>query len=245
MMDNTRQELLSDTIRFLKENHEMKKNFIVKPELISSIKAEKKKQEPLPQPSQISFPVRKPPSLQRKAPPPPLKKEKIEPSPIKPKRKEPTLSYPELSKKLKQSFPNFPLVETPLKDESRFIKALKAEIVIFSFSEGKKPEAFLKNLNKAITAHHAEATICDPTQWKTQEECSLFLKRTKAKLFIASFSVLESMLFLPFLKELPASSKRFLEERPLIVLEPFTTYFEDPKSKQSLWNTLCSTLASS
>ncbi|MBS0627094.1 MAG: hypothetical protein JSS09_02660, partial [Verrucomicrobia bacterium] len=167
----------------------------------------------------------------------------------KPIKEQPALPFALFSKALQKNFPYFVLKETPPDDKVAlamsnpiYMKALESDVVFFSFGESLESDLFLENLKQAILRYFTSASIFSVTSCKTEEELSLFLKHMQAKLTIAAPTLTEQKLFLPFIKELPASSERFLHKSRLLILEPFAHYFTHPQKKKALWHTLCTHL---
>ncbi len=241
--------LLNDTLRFLQENFEPDASLLVKPSQVHLKRAKKVAKEPAP-------PVFKTASIPLPAPPPPPKEEEKEKpqAPLFSKAVEkepvvkPTLGIESLSSAIKDLFPGFTTHKEPPKDKDLRVdpiykKVLQAEVVLFSFREGKESDLFLQNISLAITSHFTSAAVLDVKKWELVEEhFDLFFKQGKAKFFIASETLYKKSCLLPFLKEIPASSERFLSDRPLLILQPFESYFNNPLQKKELWNTLCTAL---
>ena len=238
--------LLTDTLRFLQENFEPDTSFLVKPSQ-AYLKREKKiAKEQIPN-KVASIPLPAPP-------PPPKEEEKEKPeAPLFSKAVEkeaikPSLGVESLSSAIKDLFPSFTTHKEPPKDKDlrvdpAYKKVLQAEVVLFSFREGKESDLFLQNISLAITSHFAPAAVLDVKKWELLEEhFDLFFKQGKAKFFITSETLYKKPSLLPFLKEIPSSHERFLSDRPLLLLHPFESYFNNPLQKKELWNTLCTSL---
>lgn len=241
--------LLADTLRFLEESFEPGASFLVKPSQVHLKRAKKIEKEPLPvskKTASIPLPV---------LPPPPKEEEKEKPqAPLFSQAAEkelivkPSLGIESLSSAIKDLFPGFTIHKEPPKDKDLRVdpvykKVVQADVVLFSFREGKESDLFLKNISLAIISHFTSAAVLDVKKWELLEEhFDLFFKQGKAKFFIASETLYQKSCLLPFLKEIPSSAERFLSNRPLLLLRSFESYFNNPLQKKELWNTLCTAL---
>jgi hypothetical protein len=237
--------LLNDTLRFLEESFEPGANFLVKSSQVHLKRAKKVEKEPLQVPKKIaSIPLPAPPPPPKEKPQAPLFSKAMEKEPVV----KPALGVESLSSAIKDLFPGFTTHKEPPKDKDLRVdpiykKVLQAEVVLFSFREGKESDLFLQNISLAITSHFTPAAVLDVKKWELVEEhFDLFFKQGKAKFFIGSETVYKKSYLLPFLKEIPSSSQRFLSDRPLLLLRPFESYFNNPLQKKELWNTLCTAL---
>ncbi len=241
--------LLTDTLRFLKENFDEDTSWIVPPSLSHLKNQSLKVKEPLIAP------------FQKIEITPPLKEEKKE-EPFVPVDKTISenpktivqtspLGIDSLSSAVKGLFPQFTTHKTaPLDKDLRidpvYKKLLQAEVILFSFREGKESDLFLQNICFAIQAHFCSCAVFDVKKWEISEGTfDLFFKQKSAKLFIASETLYKKPPLLPFFKENPTSSEKFLAESKLIFLKPFETYLNNPLQKKELWKILCATLKKS
>lgn len=240
-------QLMADTLRFLKENFDSDCSWTV-PARSAHLKSSKAKvQKPLLLPSLA--PKIQPPSFSKEvaketlpvaapAAPEPLKAE----IPIVP------LGLDSLSDAVKNLFPQFTTFkEIPqdkdLRTDPAYKKLVQADVVLFSFREGKESDLFLQNICFAISSHFCSAAVLDVKKWEiSKSPFDLFFKQSNAKLFISSDTLYKKSFLLPFLKENPTSSEKFLSESKLILLKSFESYFTDPLHKKELWKTLCATL---
>ncbi len=248
-MTDLKQPLLSDVIRLLKENCDKSTSWTVKAEQVKPIKP---KSTSTPQ-SLSSAPPPTIPQEKKKieivALPiatPPVKKEKEPESKGQhvEKKQEQLLPFEDLSQKLLKSFPQFSVKKDTLSDKVPYLNTLEAECIVFSFKENKESDLFLNNLQKALENHHASSCFFNAASGIPPEELDMFFEQAQAKLIIASSVILKNPLFLPFLKEIPASSEWFLGKSRLFILEPFSSYFTNPQKKKALWQTLCAILKS-
>lgn len=104
--------------------------------------------------------------------------------------------------------------------------------VILGPEQGSIKELLI-NLAKAINSLIApcraiEASKIDP---------SIFLTADELKLAIAPDSALTGQL-LTHLKEIPGQSKRFLNDKPLLLLPDPNLYLKDPMLKSALWKSV-------
>lgn len=250
-MRSTRDVLIKEALTLLKESLSPKEELLVQKRHIKSIKK-------AISPKKIDLVTTTPffqPIIERKTnKKPTLLQEVLTQKTIeqeKPLKEKPILTFSDFSKPLHRLFPYFLLKENPPDDRTAlamsnpsYIQALEADVVIFTFQETPESDVFLQNIAQAITRYHTPASIFFVASCKTEDELSLFLEQMQAKLVLASSTLMQKKLFLPFIKELPASSEYFLHESRLILLEPFTYYFTHPQKKKVLWQTLCTLLKS-
>ncbi len=247
--------LLANTLRFLQENFDEKTTWMVKPSQthLKNLKPAKKIEEvPVAPVKRASIPLSPPPP-----PPPPREEEKKEPylavekERPKPISQNTPLGVDSLSDAVKGLFPQFTTHKDMPKDKDLRVdpvykKLVHAEVVLFSFREGKESDLFLQNIHLAISAHFGSSAVLDVKKWELLEgNFDLLFKQAHAKLFIASDALYKKPSLLPFLKEIPSSSERFLNDKPLVLLQPFENYFNHPLQKKDLWKTLCATLKKS
>ena len=226
--------LLSDLIYLLQEEFEPKKSFFVSPSQIH-LKQEGKKK---PLPIKVAQPPISTPPLEKKTPI--LKEEKIEapPPPV-------IASVDHLSLSVKKLFPGFAIRDSIPKEsdlDQTHRKILGAQVVLFSFREGKETDLFLQSIQQAITSHFAPAGVLDVKKWENKESLELFFKQSKADVVIAPMSLYTNASMLPYLKEIPNTGERFLGSSRLLLLKPFHQYFEQPSLKKELWHHLCAML---
>jgi hypothetical protein len=109
--------------------------------------------------------------------------------------------------------------------------------------ESQQEIHFLKNLAKAIDLYLAPAKIIDASRFEEEKKWDLFLKSPHLKLILASAPIIHQNKELQsYYKELPTTSQFFLNEIPLLLLTPFSSYFKTPMLKRSLWHKLCQIL---
>ena len=219
--------LLSDTIRFLKE--QPCSNWTIPPSQVHLKQASptQKKEEEKPLGKSISSSVASETIHEELLPEPP------------------TLGVSSLSESVKKLFPNFSIhKEAPKESDMNQThrKILQAKVVLFSFREGKESDLFLQNIQRAITSHFIEAGVLDVKKWESKENLDLFFKQSKPEFIISSSSLYQAPSLLPFLKEISDSPERFLGSSRLFLLKPFKQYFDHPLQKKDLWQTLCAIL---
>ncbi len=243
--------LLADTIRFLEENFDPSTKWITSPQKAQLLQKKLTSAKPpvtTPTPPQV---LKSPIPEKSFAP---EKKEEIPPPICEKEVPKPTLpSIPlgveDLSKAVKDLFPQFSTQMAPPQEKEFFLdlsykKALKANVVLFSFREGKESDLFLQNINRALHLYFPNSTIIDMKKWEQElSNFTPFFQETEARLFIASQALYKKPHLLPFLKEKPISSERFLGKGKLLLLADFETYFLDPTQKKELWKTLCTLLS--
>ncbi len=236
--------LLADTLRFLQETFEADTSWPVE----SAQMYLKKKRKIVDAPKPASTPTPKATT----SPPPKVMQPatqlaaKETPKPLMPSA---PLKVESLSSAVKELFPQFPTNVQPPEDKDLRVnpiynRILKAEVVLFSFREGKETDLFLQNISLAINSHFSSSAVFDVKKWEISgEHFELFFKQVKAKLFICSQALYDRPSLLPFLKEIPSSSEKFLGPGKLTLLQPFETYFNDSLQKKELWKNLCATLS--
>jgi hypothetical protein len=120
--------------------------------------------------------------------------------------------------------------------------ALEAEVAILSFHESKQSDLFLQNIQKAISLYFFSAQIIDVDLWDKQKKWELFFEHSKTRWILSSPSLLKKSSLLPFYREIPATSERFLGPFRLHILEEIESYLKNPSLKKTLWQSLCALL---
>ncbi len=245
-MNTSTQNLLSDAIFWLKESYAPDTSLLVSKEQVITVSKQTQVSAPK---KQIAQQTEAPPQIllartkSTKAPPP-LQKEtsltKDLPSPLV--EKENLIPFAELFQKTQKYFPGFSLEKELLSDHKGLLPVLHKTSLVLSFREGRESDVFLHNVCKAMERSFASAGLWDATQCSSTEELQLLLEQVKAKIILAPVSLLQNPIFLPFIKEIPSSSSRFLGKSKLLVLEPFENYFTNPLQKKILWHTICTHL---
>ncbi len=242
-MTDTYQNILSDATKFLKENYEPKNSWNVPSTYIVPLSPKEKKSTKPSEPLPVYTPLPKAKIIpQQKKTEEPFVPQTPTIPPSKSKIEEHVLPFEELKKSLHKILPQFVIRETPLSDKVSYIKALEAKTLILSFQEDQSSTIFLQNIQKAIATYHTSAHILEAKSSSFPEDLGLFFEQTKNKLTLASPTILKHKQFLPFIKEIPASSEWFLGKSRLLLLEPFETYFTNPLQKKTLWKTICAIL---
>ncbi len=246
--------LLLDTLRFLQENFDENTSWTI---TASQMRLKKKtvKEEsitPVVTPkAEAPLFLKKPLSpsyVDQKNKPLPIPLQNVEKEIPKPTIQTSPLKVESLSEAIKGLFPQFTThIEAPKDKDLRvnpvYKRVLQSDVVIFSFREGKESDLFLQNISLAIQSHFSSAAVFDVKKWEISEgNFELFFKQIQAKLFISSESIYKKPSLLPFLKEIPSSSERFLGPSRLLLLHPFETYFNNPLKKKDLWKILCATM---
>jgi hypothetical protein len=248
--------LLADTLRFLQENFEDNTTWSVKAD---QMHLKEKQPSTLNSPAKLISPQKTlppSPSIQKN----PVSKftakviaetpiEVLSLDPPKPIIPDSPLKVEFLSSAVKELFPLFATNPQPPSDKDLRVnpvykRVLKSEVILFSFREGKETDLFLQNISLAINSHFCSSTVFDVRKWETSgESFDLLFKQSEAKLLICSEALYKQSSLLPFLKEIPSSSQKFLGSRKLILLQPFDNYFNNPLLKKELWKNLCATLS--
>lgn len=236
--------LITDTLTFIQENFEPDTYWLVKKSEARLQMANKPEKElpPILQKIQIEKPPAKEVAVEEFIPTP------VTP-PKEPSRQAAPLGVNSLSSAVKKLFPTFSTsteVQKPHLVDPALKKALSSEVVLFSFRESKESDLFLQNLGIAISSHFLPSSLLDVKKWELSEgDFSPFFKESHAKLIIAPASFYKRPSLLPFFKEMPASSERYLGSSKLLLLNPFEDYFNNPLKKKELWHTLCTILKNS
>lgn len=247
-MSSLKNRLIHDTLSFLKGNLPPHSTFLVSQRHVKTIKPIALPKEAENTSTRLSLQT----ILEKKIKEKLVSKESLPqkiPEQEKLIKERQSLPFVQFSKTLQKFFPYFVLKETPPDDKvalamsnPSYMKALESNVVFFSFQESPESDLFLENIKQAVLRYHTSASVFSVASCKTEEELSLFLKHMQAKLVIAAQTLTHQKSFLPFIKELPASSEWFLHKSRLFILEPFTHYFTHPQKKKALWHTLCTHL---
>lgn len=183
---------------------------------------------PKPQPVKAPEPVKQPEAVKL---PKPIQKPSIALEPIKrPDQAPPSNKLEALGIKIINT-PSDQLAKR-VKESWKQLSIAPTIAVILGPEEGPIKELLI-NLAKAINALIApcraiEASKIDP---------SIFLTAGELKLAIAPDSALTGQL-LTHLKEIPGQSKRFLNDKPLLLLPDPNLYLKDPMIKSALWKSV-------
>jgi len=251
--------LLTDTLRFLQENFEEDTSWTVKSSQMHLKEKRKVVMDPKPAPAPKAITLPTPQKVEQSTAQQPTALPVAEPviqpvvQPVAQETPKPImpgtpLKVESLSSAIKELFPQFSTNAQLPKDKDLRVnpvykRVLKADVILFSFREGKDTDLFLQNISSAINSHFASSTVFDVKRWEISgESFELFFKQINAKLFICSEALYNRSSLLPFLKEIPSSSEKFLGPSKLILLQPFDTYFSNPLQKKELWKNLCATL---
>lgn len=118
------------------------------------------------------------------------------------------------------------------------------EITLLSFTDNEKERLFLNHLTIAINSCLKPARMIDGRRLEKENKWNLLLDNSKLRYVIAPPVVFSSFpSLMTFYKELPATEERLLGDKPLFLLSPITSYFQNPSLKISLWQTLSTLLS--
>ncbi len=99
---------------------------------------------------------------------------------------------------------------------------------------------FFKNVALAIDTLITPCRYVSIEEIETQDEWTPFLSSPNLKLILISKSTLTSQKnLMRYYRELPATNEFFLQNIPLLLLHPATTYRQHCEQKRSLWTSLC------
>lgn len=122
--------------------------------------------------------------------------------------------------------------------EEQFIE----EVTIFSFAEGEKEYSFLQNLCKAIDIRLKPARILDGRRIEKEDKWKIVLQHPKIRFILSSPISGTCPKLLEHYKELPATNELKIGNIPLILLQPISSYLQNPLLKVSLWQRLSTQL---
>jgi hypothetical protein len=116
--------------------------------------------------------------------------------------------------------------------------------LLFLFLKGNPhEERFFENVAKAVSLRLKPAKAIDATFMEKEKKWEQILNNEEIKWMFCSKKLLFS---LPSLKShyrfFPAKDEHFLHQTPLIFLEPFSSYAQNPSLKKQLWERLCQIL---
>ena len=244
---NDYRHLLSDTIRFIKQNYAPGDTLLVPSTAASSPPPPivLKKQAP-----EVFIP---PPAPPKKIAAP----KKVEEVPHAPLHLQP-LDAPLIEKAdaLKELIgkiaPDFALKESPPDDtaaqriRNRWKEQTEATAVVFlTFGESDKELQFYHNVARAVDLTLQPAKCLDGRRLEKEKKWDLFLESTQLKWVLVSQEQLKKgMDILRHFRENPATAEKFLGHASLLLIPPPAAYFKEPSLKRTLWETLCTRLSS-
>jgi hypothetical protein len=153
---------------------------------------------------------------------------------------------PEIRQLVKKTLPEVTLTELIPGDASAKKmselwkqKHLEAHVFVVSFGEAGQ---FLQNVTKAIDSLLAPAILLDGKQ----TDWNLAFKAPALKLVLAPpFSSWKTTPLAKFYRENPSHQTYFVNEIPLLLMEPVAAYLKNLDLKRELWKTLSTRLSSS
>lgn len=245
-MISPKEALIRDTLTFLKESFSKDHQFFVSPAYPKTlIKKVIAKEELAPTPAATAIVFQKTPrKSSEKTPAPTVPLETLIPPPSKERSSLPVQSCKTLVQRL---FPQMVFQENPPADNlvgavnsAPFQKALQAKILFLTLTE----DPFAESVQKAISIYLSPCTLLATSLCGAEDEILFLLKNMQADLVIVPSDLVRTKTFLPFLRELPATSEYFLGTSPLLIIEPLRSYHSNPQQKKTLWQTLCKTFSS-
>lgn len=121
-----------------------------------------------------------------------------------------------------------------------------APITVLGFQELTEQKELLAEIAKALDVHFGPARLVEAEGIESEKQWETFLSASELKLVIVCDSTLWQLPSLrSFYREIPASGKRLLREKPLFLLPDLSLYLKDAELKRSLWKALCRSLPSS
>lgn len=225
-------QLIRDAASYFGEQTFPDKEFLAS-EKMSAFFASPKKMKPLipgkaiPQPP-VPTPLK---PLEKSLSPPPSK-------PVEREKTTPALGEESWRKQLYKIAPHYSLhKEIPSDEEaSRIAQSWKekkkgAAATILLFGETGKELIFLDQLALAIQRTFCPCVLLEKERLIGGEEVKLFLSQEKVQRD-------------PSYRYLPTTQESFIDQTPLLLLSPFSTYFKYPDAKKALWEVICSYLSS-
>lgn len=248
---NEYQTLLSDTIRFIKENYAPADTILVpsRARAAPSPAPVQKKQAPAPEIKVHAAPAAPIPAAKKPDEPPPPPREPLQLQPLDAPLVEKGDSLREL---LATVAPNFSLRETPPDDAgARAIRnhwkeeAQAAAVVLLSFGENEKELRFYQNITAAINQSLLPAKLVDGRRLEKEKKWDSFLASAQLQwILLPQDQLKKGMDLLRHFRENPATAEKFLGATPLFFLASPAVYFKQPELKRTLWETLCTRLSS-
>ncbi len=256
------QTLLSDTVRFIKENYAPGDCLLVPsrapaapPPLPAPVQ---KKQTPAPPtpavpavtiPAPPSAPVAALPKKTEEAPPPPIAHPPLHLQPLEAPLVEKAEALRELLAKVA---PDFVMRETPPDDAhaQRIRNHWKEEVqaapvVLLTFGENEKELRFFQNIARAVNQSLLPAKLVDGRRLEKEKKWDSFFDSSQLKWILLSQDQLRTGTdLLRHFRENPATAEKFLGRASLLLLAPPAAYFKNPELKRTLWETLCTRLSS-
>jgi len=162
-------------------------------------------------------------------------------------KKAPTIDLmSDIRQLVRKTLPEAPLTETvpddaPAKKLSELWKQkhLNAHVFVVSFGEGGQ---FLQNVTKAIDSILAPAILLDGKQ----TDWNLAFTAPSLKLVLTPpCTSWKTTPLAKFYRENPSHQNYFLNETPLLLMQPVAAYLKNPDLKRELWKSLSMRLSSS
>lgn len=118
------------------------------------------------------------------------------------------------------------------------------QVMILSFDEPPKQQAFLVNIAKALEAHGIDAQVATATKLERENEWQKLLQSKELKLMVAGSSGFHSLPQLQkHYREGTKQGRHYLGDRLLLLLSDISYYLKEPALKPSLWAALKALLA--
>lgn len=113
------------------------------------------------------------------------------------------------------------------------------QVMILSFDEPPKQQAFLANIAKALEAHGIDAQVATATKLERENEWQKLLQSKELKLVVAGSSGFHSLPQLQkHYREGAKQGRHYLGDRLLLLLSDISYYLKEPALKPSLWAAL-------
>ena len=110
---------------------------------------------------------------------------------------------------------------------------------LLSFNEPAPQRQFLLHLAQALDVVFGGCSLIDAAGIEKENQWEAFLSTDVRLAIICDCALWQLPHLLPFYREIPSSSVKFLLNAPLFLLPDLTLYWKDPLLKRSLWKALC------
>ncbi len=117
-------------------------------------------------------------------------------------------------------------------------KIIDADVILLVCDSRSETLDFLKTLAKAIDQRLTKVKILMAEKLEREKRWDLFFEKNSLRLIISSDTIQRLPELMRFYKALPAQAQIFLDQTPLLVLSPVSTY-RSLEHKALLWKTLC------
>lgn len=187
------------------------------------------------------------PSSKENSPPSPSKEETNTKEPLLKLNpiKEPKVSFfDHLIPEMKKLFPRRKLLTPPPDDtqakniSNQWMQTnTAADILVLSYHYSPKEKEFVNNIAKAIDKYIAPTKVLFAQEVENLKQWEVFLQSKKLKFILSEEKVFHKFpLMMKFYTKEPKGDCHFLNNVPLLTIEPPSQYLSNPKLKSTLWN---------